>query len=108
MAIAAKHLEARFDRDNSGLFDHRIFAICSDGDLMEGVSSEAASIAGHLGLGNLIYLYDDNHVTLDGHTELSFDEDVSSDSRDTNGIRRPSRTGTISLRSRRLPKMPSP
>ncbi|MGD0671811.1 MAG: transketolase [Candidatus Binatus sp.] len=76
MAIAAKHLEARFERDKSGLFDHRIFGICSDGDLMEGVASEAASIAGHLGLGNIIYIYDDNHVTIDGHTELSFDEDV--------------------------------
>ena len=76
MAMAAKHLEARFDRDKSGLFDHRIFGICSDGDLMEGVASEAASIAGHLGLGNIIFLYDDNHVTIDGHTELSFDEDV--------------------------------
>ncbi len=76
MALAAKHLEAHFERDKSGLFDHRIFGICSDGDLMEGVSSEAASIAGHLGLGNLIFIYDDNHVTIDGHTELSFDEDV--------------------------------
>jgi transketolase len=76
MALAAKHLEARFERDNSGLFDRRIFGICSDGDLMEGVSSEAASIAGHLGLGNLVFIYDDNHVTIDGHTELSFDEDV--------------------------------
>ena len=68
MAMAAKHLEARFERDNSGLFDHRIFGICSDGDVMEGVASEAASIAGHLGLGNIIYIYDDNHVTIDGHT----------------------------------------
>ncbi|MGB8413544.1 MAG: transketolase [Candidatus Binatus sp.] len=76
MAMAAKHLEARFERDKSGLFDHRIFGICSDGDLMEGVASEAASIAGHLGLGNIVYIYDDNHVTIDGHTELSFDEDV--------------------------------
>ncbi len=77
MAMAAKHLEARFERDKSGLFDHRIFGICSDGDLMEGVSSEAASIAGHLGLGNIVYIYDDNHVTIDGHTELAFDEDVN-------------------------------
>jgi transketolase len=76
MAMAAKHLEARFERDKSGLFDHRIFAICSDGDLMEGVASEAASIAGHLGLGNIVYIYDDNHVTIDGPTALSFDEDV--------------------------------
>ena len=59
------------------MFDHRIFGICGDGDLMEGVSSEAASIAGHLGLGNIIYLYDDNHITIDGGTDLSFDENVT-------------------------------
>jgi transketolase len=76
MAIAAKHLEARFERENSGLFDHRIFAIVSDGDLMEGIASEAASLAGHLGLGNIVYLYDDNHITLDGPSALSFSEDV--------------------------------
>ena len=76
MAIAAKHLRARFERDESGLFDHRVFGICGDGDLMEGVSSEAASIAGHLGLGNLVYIYDDNHITIDGGTDLSFDENV--------------------------------
>ena len=77
MAIAAKHLEARFEREGSGLFDQRIFAIVSDGDLMEGISHEAASIAGHLGLGNIIYLYDDNHVTLDGPSAFSFSEDVN-------------------------------
>jgi transketolase len=76
MALAAKHLRARFERDNSGMFGHRVFGICSDGDLMEGVASEAASIAGHLGLGNIVYLYDDNHITIDGSTDLSFDEDV--------------------------------
>ncbi len=76
MAIAARHLAARFERDGSGLFDHRIFAIVSDGDLMEGVASEAASIAGHLRLGNIVYVYDDNHVTIDGHTDISFSEDV--------------------------------
>jgi transketolase len=76
MALAAKHMRARFERDNSGLFDHRVFGICGDGDLMEGVASEAASIAGHLGLGNLVYIYDDNHITIDGGTELSFDENV--------------------------------
>jgi transketolase len=76
MALAAKHLRSRFERDSSGLFDHRVFGICGDGDLMEGVASEAASIAGHLGLGNLIYIYDDNHITIDGGTELSFDENV--------------------------------
>ena len=56
MAIAAKHMAAQFERDGSGLFDHRIFAIVSDGDLMEGISSEAGSIAGHLGLGNIVWL----------------------------------------------------
>jgi transketolase len=76
MAIAAKHMEARFERGGSGAFDHRIFAIVSDGDMMEGISSEAGSIAGHLGLGNIIYLYDDNHVTIDGHTDIAFSEDV--------------------------------
>ncbi len=77
MAIAAKHMAARFERDGARLWDHRIFAIVSDGDLMEGIASEAASIAGHLGLGNIVYLYDDNHVTIDGHTDLSFSEDVT-------------------------------
>ncbi|HEY6394150.1 MAG TPA: transketolase, partial [Candidatus Binataceae bacterium] len=76
MAIAAKHMAARFDRNNGELFNHRVFAIASDGDLMEGVSSEAASIAGHLGLGNIVYIYDDNHITIDGHTDLAFSEDV--------------------------------
>ncbi|HEY6421223.1 MAG TPA: transketolase [Candidatus Binataceae bacterium] len=76
MAIAAKHLEARFGADTSGIFDHRIFGIISDGDVMEGIQAEAASLAGHLGLGNIVYLYDDNHVTIDGHTPLTFSEDV--------------------------------
>jgi transketolase len=77
MAVAAKHVAARFERGASNLFEPRIFAIVSDGDLMEGVASEAASIAGHLGLGNIIYLYDDNHITIDGSTGLSFaTEDV--------------------------------
>jgi transketolase len=77
MAIAAKHMATRFDDGASPLFNHRIFAIAGDGDMMEGIASEAASIAGHLGLGNLIYLYDDNHVTIDGNTALSFSEDVN-------------------------------
>jgi transketolase len=76
MAIAAAHMAARFERDESGLFDHRIFGICGDGDMMEGVTSEAASLAGHLKLGNIIYVYDDNHVTIDGHTDIAFSEDV--------------------------------
>ncbi len=76
MAIGAKHMAAMFERDGSGLFDHRIFAIASDGDMMEGISSEAASLAGHLRLGNIVYLYDDNHITIDGNTAISFSEDV--------------------------------
>jgi transketolase len=77
MAIAAKHMAARFAGSGTELFKHRIFAIVSDGDLMEGVASEAASIAGHLGLGNIVYIYDDNHITIDGPTGLSFaTEDV--------------------------------
>jgi transketolase len=74
MAMAEKFLRERF---GSEIVDHRIFGICSDGDLMEGVASEAASIAGHLGLGRLVYVYDDNHVTIDGSTDLTFsNEDV--------------------------------
>jgi transketolase len=72
MAIAQAHLAASFSPD---LFDHYIYAIVTDGDLMEGVSSEAASLAGHLQLGRLIYLYDDNHISIDGSTNLAFTED---------------------------------
>jgi transketolase len=77
MALAAKMLAARFNTaDPFQPVDHFIYAICSDGDLMEGISSEAASIAGHLGLGNLIYLYDDNNISIEGETRLAFSEDV--------------------------------
>ena len=76
MALAAKMTAARFDKGDFSPIDHRVFAIVSDGDLMEGVASEAASIAGHLGLGNLIYIYDDNKITIDGSTDLAFTEDV--------------------------------
>jgi transketolase len=76
-AIAQKHLAARFNRPDFPLFDYRIYSLCSDGDMMEGVSSEAASLAGHLGLGNLIYLYDDNHISIEGNTNLAFNEDVA-------------------------------
>ena len=75
MAIAAKHLGALFNVDGHEPVGSRIFGICSDGDLMEGVASEAASLAGHLGLGNIIYFYDDNHISIDGPTGLSFTED---------------------------------
>jgi transketolase len=72
MAIAQAHLAAEFDKE---LFHHHIYGIVTDGDLMEGVASEAASLAGHLSLGRLIYLYDDNHISIDGKTDLAFTED---------------------------------
>ena len=74
MAIAERHLAARFNRPGHEIVDHYIYAMVSDGDLMEGVCQEAASLAGHLKLGKLIYLYDDNRITIDGSTDLSFTE----------------------------------
>jgi transketolase len=71
-AIAERYLAERYNRPFDEIVDHRVYAICSDGDLMEGVSNEAASIAGQLGLGKLVYFYDDNHITIDGTTSLSF------------------------------------
>lgn len=76
MAIAERYLAAAFNTADVSLIDHRTYAIVSDGDLMEGVASEAASLAGHLRLGKLIYLYDDNHITLEGPTSWTFTEDV--------------------------------
>jgi transketolase len=76
MAMGAAHLGAKFNKESFPLIDHYVYAIVSDGDLMEGVSSEAASLAGHLQLGKLIYLYDDNNVTIEGFTKLAFSEDV--------------------------------
>jgi transketolase len=75
MAIAASHLAAEFNRPGFELINHYIYAIVTDGDLMEGVASEAASLAAHLRLGRLVYLYDDNHISIDGSTELAFTED---------------------------------
>ncbi len=74
MAIGEAHLRSVLGAD---LVDHRIYGFVSDGDLMEGVASEAASLAGHLGLGKITYLYDDNHITIDGTTDLAFSEDVA-------------------------------
>ncbi len=73
MAIAERFLAERFNRPGSEIVDHHTYAICSDGDLMEGISQEAASIAGHFGLGKLIVCYDDNRITIDGSTAISFD-----------------------------------
>jgi transketolase len=75
MAIAEAHLAAEFNTPETSLVDHYTYAIVTDGDLMEGVTSEAASLAGHLQLGKLIYLYDDNHISIDGSTDLAFTED---------------------------------
>src|SRR5712691_1935640 len=76
MAMAEAHLAAKFNQKDFSVIDHYVYAIVSDGDLMEGVASEAASLAGHLRLGKLIYLYDDNHVTIEGFTDLAFSESV--------------------------------
>jgi transketolase len=77
MAIAQKQLAARYNKPDFHVFDYHIYVICSDGDLMEGITSEAGSLAGHLMLGNMIYLYDDNHISIEGDTEMAFTEDVS-------------------------------
>ena len=76
MALAQRFMAGRFNRPGHSIVDGNVYAIVSDGDLMEGVSSEAASLAGHLKLGNLIYLYDDNRISIEGETRLAFTEDV--------------------------------
>ncbi|MDA8394089.1 MAG: transketolase [Candidatus Dormibacteraeota bacterium] len=76
MAIAERWLAHRYNREGHRVVDHRTFVLCGDGDLMEGVSAEAASLAGHLQLGRLICLYDDNHISLDGPTSMAFTENV--------------------------------
>ncbi|MCH2115277.1 MAG: transketolase [Pirellulales bacterium] len=77
MALAGKWLQARYNKPGMTLFDYNIYAQCSDGDLMEGVAGEAASLAGHLKLANLCWIYDDNNITIEGHTDLAFSEDVA-------------------------------
>ncbi|MCB8978361.1 MAG: transketolase [Ardenticatenaceae bacterium] len=76
MALAERWLAARFNRPGYDIVNHHTYVIAGDGDLMEGVSQEAASLAGHLGLGKLIVMYDDNHITIDGTTDIAFTEDV--------------------------------
>jgi transketolase len=76
MAIAERALAARFNRPEFNLFDHDVYVICGDGDMMEGVSAEAASVAGHLELSNLCWIYDSNHISIEGSTEIAFTEDV--------------------------------
>ncbi len=76
MAVAQKFLAARYNKPGFPVFDYTIYGICSDGDMMEGISAESASFAGHLKLGNLIYLYDDNHISIEGKTEITFTDDT--------------------------------
>jgi transketolase len=76
MAIAQRWLASRYNRPDFDIFDYRVYAVCGDGDLMEGVGSEAASLAAHLGLENLCWIYDNNHITIEGSTRLAFTEDV--------------------------------
>ncbi len=76
MAIAEKWLAANYNTDDLTLFNYNTYAVCSDGDMMEGVACEAASLAGHLQLDNLCWIYDDNHITIEGETTLAFSEDV--------------------------------
>ena len=75
MAMAETHLAAKFNKPGYPIVDHFTYAVVTDGDLMEGVSSEAASIAGHFKLGKLIYFYDDNRFSIDGPTDIAFTED---------------------------------
>ncbi len=75
MAIAQKYLASHFNREGFPIIDYKVYVFCGDGDMEEGVSSEACSLAGHLGLDNLVVIYDDNHISIDGQTELSFTED---------------------------------
>jgi transketolase len=77
MAIAAKFLAARYNKPGFDVFDYHIYAVCGDGCLMEGVGSEAASLAGHLQLDNLCWIYDNNHITIEGNTDIAFTEDVA-------------------------------
>ena len=77
MAIGQDWLAARYNRPGFDVFDYRIWVVCGDGDMMEGVGSEAASLAGHLALDRLCWIYDNNHITIDGHTSLAFSEDVA-------------------------------
>lgn len=77
MAMAERHLAAEFNRDGHEIVDHYTYAVCGDGDMMEGVASEASSLAGHLGLGRLICIYDDNNISIEGRTDITFTEDVA-------------------------------
>ncbi len=98
MAIASKWLAATYNRPGFELFDYDTYALCGDGDLMEGVAYEAASLAGHLKLSNLCWIYDDNGITIEGHTDLAFSENVAPGSKVSVGIRFASPMRTIPRR----------
>ncbi len=76
MAMATAHTNAIWDPEGTGVFDHTVYVVCSDGDMEEGIASEAASLAGHNRLGNLVFVYDDNHISIEGDTAVAFSEDV--------------------------------
>jgi len=77
MALAGRWLAAHYNRPGFDVFDYDVYALCGDGCMMEGISSEAASLAGHWKLSNLCWIYDSNKITIEGHTELAFTEDVA-------------------------------
>ena len=115
IAIAQRFLADRYNRPHHAIVDSWVYAICSDGDLMEGVTQEAASIAGHLGLGRLVYVYDDNHITIDGTTTITLHDarTRASASRRTAGTSSTSTTRTTSTRCaprsrRRAPRTARP
>ncbi len=101
MAIAERWLAARYNKPEAKLFDHDVIVLCGDGDMMEGVSSEAASLAGHLKLSNLLWIYDNNKVSIEGFTSLAFSRTSRDASRATAGRRSMSPTPTTSLPSAR-------
>src|SRR5438046_8520940 len=77
MAIAQKWLATRYNRAGFEIFDYKMYAVCGDGCMMEGIASEAASLAAHLGLDNLCWVYDNNHITIEGNTRIAFTADVA-------------------------------
>ena len=86
MGIAEKWLANHYNRPGFEIFNYNVYAVCGDGCMMEGISSEAASLAGHLGLDNLCWIYDNNHITIEGNTRIAFTEDVAARSSDTAGM----------------------